>query len=133
MPDARKKTFDPTLILDPGWMISYGADDVGDAHLFSQHRQSSQLEPEKKLQLAVLEDAIVTWMQRNGSKKMVREAKNVAQWLELPEPSTPFDFVAICDSIFPSIDPRHLARKILAIPPRVNSKRGPRSSYRSVR
>lgn len=58
----------------------------------------ANLQPEKRLMLAVLEEAVVTYMRYAATDDSMRPADfhEAAEWIASPEEKWPFSFVSIC-------------------------------------
>jgi hypothetical protein len=69
------------------------------AQYFDNLRRKTQLEPEKRLMLAVLEDAITCYQEnfvsRNGKKK--RFFDEVKEWIVSPDGDWVFSFENVCE------------------------------------
>jgi len=84
----------------------------------------ADLEPERKLMLAVLEEAIHTYRQNIlTSRRLLRD---VEAWLFDDQADDPFSFQAICDAL--DLSPECVRRGILRAPPISTKKRRPLSS-----
>lgn len=74
-------------------------------------------EPERRLLLAILEDALITLVQHRGrpdlaSRRLVNETE---KWIASDRRATAFDFAGLCDVL--EIDPAYI-RGLLRRPPR---------------
>jgi hypothetical protein len=69
---------------------------------------AARLQPEKRLQLAVLHDAILTFQRWAGvgRARPRRRFAEVADWFASEETNSPFTFVTICDSL--NLDPDYI-------------------------
>lgn len=70
--------------------------------------QSRQISPEKRLILAILDDAVQSFLvglkPRNGKER--REFEEAQQWMTEPEANWPFSFESICNAL--GLDPDYL-------------------------
>lgn len=75
-------------------------------------------QPERRLMIAVLEDAIECWLANLSAARGIRRARfaEVAAWFRAEDRAWPFSFVNICDacSLDPAVIRRMLARKLRA-------------------
>lgn len=87
-----------------------GLDSVLPAQLYGKPLGGARLQPEKRLQVAVLADAVVTfyrWAGRSGGRG--RSAfTEVQAWFASDETDGPFSFMTICDSL--ELDPAYIKR-----------------------
>jgi len=70
----------------------------------------ARLQPEKRLQVAVLADAVNTF-HRLASRERARARRlfaEVEEWFASDDADTPFTFIGICDSL--SLDPTYIRR-----------------------
>ncbi len=76
----------------------------------------ARLQPEKRLQVAVLADAVLTFHRLAGRDRARarRLFAEVQEWFASDDASTPFTFVAICESL--KFDPGYLRRGLDAPP-----------------
>ena len=76
----------------------------------------ARLQPEKRLQAAVLSDAVLTFHRLAGRDRARarRLFAEVEAWFASDDASTPFTFVAICDSL--KFDPSYVRRGLAAAP-----------------
>ncbi|HEY2988793.1 MAG TPA: hypothetical protein VGL11_13765, partial [Candidatus Binatia bacterium] len=87
-------------------------------------RGKAPLEPERKLMLAVLEEAIHTYRQNIlTSRRLLRE---VETWLFDNQADDPFSFQAICDAL--DLSAECVRRGILRAPPIPTKKQRPHLS-----
>jgi len=87
--------------------------------------------PERRLMLAVLEDAIRTLLLARRTavprKRLLRELA----WVESTSQAEPFAFESICDVL--GLDPGYLRQRLVTgmfVPARAGAVRGPRTSIR---
>ncbi len=73
------------------------------AQLYNPHRRGA-LQPEKRLMLAVMEDAVVSVLRGLPS------ARETRTWFETDDPSWPYSFANLCDAL--GLD-RHAVRAAL--------------------
>jgi hypothetical protein len=78
-------------------------------------RATVELSPERRLMLAVLEDAIATWVRYRGDERARtrRLLREVERWMADSDTSWPFSFQNICDAL--NLDPAYLRRGLRAI------------------
>jgi hypothetical protein len=71
---------------------------------------AARLQPEKRLQLAVLEDAVTTFHRCVGNRgaRAVRLLAEVEAWFSSEATDSPFAFVTICDGL--DLDPGYIRR-----------------------
>ncbi len=69
---------------------------------------AARLQPEKRLQLAVLQDAVVTLHRSLGDERSRRRRRvaEVDAWFASDATNWPFAFVTICDTL--NLDPAHI-------------------------
>jgi len=75
-------------------------------------------QPERRLMLAVLEDAIDCYLANVGAQRGIRRARfnEAASWLQSNDTEWPFSFVCICDAL--GIDPTVIRRMLVRQVPR---------------
>lgn len=75
-------------------------------------------QPERRLMLAVLEDAIDSYLANVGARRGIRRARfhEAASWFQSNETEWPFSFVCICDAL--GIDPAVIRRLLVRQVPR---------------
>jgi hypothetical protein len=75
-------------------------------------------QPERRLMLAVLEDAIDCYLANVGAQRGIRRARFVdaARWFQSNDTEWPFSFVCICDAL--GIDPAVIRRMLVRQVPR---------------
>ena len=83
------------------------------AQYFDTLRRKTQLEPEKQLLLAVLEDAIISFQdnlfsQRSKNQRLFDEAE---QWITTPGGDWMFSFDNVCESL--GFNPEYVRRGLL--------------------
>ena len=98
------------------------------AQLGGRYLDGARLQPEKRLQLAVLEDAVMTFhgcVGKPGSRAE-RLLAEVDAWFSSDTTDSPFAFVTICDGL--DLDPAYIRRGVRRwqAPGDTTSKRGPR-------
>ncbi|MFQ5477692.1 MAG: hypothetical protein ACE5E4_03660 [Candidatus Binatia bacterium] len=85
-------------------------DTVSPAQFFNHPLEESSLVPEKRLMLAVLEDAIASF-QRNvfqASADAESDDSGIEEWLESDDKSWAFSFASICQAL--NMEPEYLRR-----------------------
>ena len=89
------------------------ADDILPAQLRDRPLDGARLQPEKRLQVAVLTDAIGTFRRLEGveSPQAQRLFAEVNAWFASDDTDGPFTFVTICDSL--GLDPTYIRRGLL--------------------
>jgi hypothetical protein len=85
-------------------------DSILPAQLYDRHFGRARIQPEKRLQVAVLADAVLTFYQlarieRAGAQRLFAE---VEAWFASGDADGPFTFIAICDSL--KFDPSYIRR-----------------------
>jgi hypothetical protein len=101
-------------------LINFGVNNAGDLGDFFDRLRKTQLEPEQKLMLAVLEDAYyiaTTKINRSYGKESVkrrkREQKEARDWIGKPEdPEIFFSFINCCEAL--RLDPSYWRKGIVA-------------------
>ena len=86
---------------------------------------------ERRLMLAVLEDAIRTLLLAKRSRIPRKRAMSELAWLESTDVSEPFAFESICDVL--GIDSSYLRNRLMSgavVPARSARSRGPRTAIR---
>ena len=80
------------------------------AQLHESHRGGARIQPEKRLQVAVLADAVLTFHRWAGSEgaRARRLFLEVEAWFDSNDPDGPFSFVPICESL--QLDPGYIRR-----------------------
>jgi hypothetical protein len=75
-------------------------------------------QPERRLMLAVLEDAIDVYLADFGAPRGIRRARfnDAARWFQSNDTEWPFSFVCICDAL--DIDPAVIRRLLVRQLPR---------------
>ena len=91
----------------------FQADSLVSAEYFATFRRKTHLEPEKRLMLAVLDDAIACFQKyvsarEGGGKKIFGEAED---WFLEENGDWPFAFENICDVL--GLDPHYLRQGLL--------------------
>lgn len=98
------------------------------AQLGGGYLDGARLQPEKRLQLAVLEDAVMTFHRCVGTPgfRPGRLLAEVEAWFSSDATDSPFAFVTICDGL--GLDPAYIRRGLRRwqAPGDATSKRGPR-------
>lgn len=86
---------------------------------------TARLQPEKRLQLAVLQDAILTFHRLAGNERhrARRLFAEVESWFASDDASSPFAFVTICDTL--SFDPSYIRGGLVPARAGVDGKRKP--------
>jgi len=89
---------------------------------------SPPLSPERRLMLAVLEEAVLTLLRqrRQGSKQARRAVHEAERWIEQTEPSWPFSFESICAAL--QLDADYVRQGLRGIIERRAATEAPRSS-----
>jgi|SRR5579862_4012495 len=85
-------------------------DSVLPAQLSELTLAGARLQPEKRLQVAVLADAVLTFHRLAGRERARarRLLAEVQAWFASDDADTPFTFIAICDSL--KFDPGYIRR-----------------------
>ncbi len=80
------------------------------AQFFGAPFGGARVQPEKRLQVAVLADAVLTFYQWAGNERTRarRRFAEVETWFASDEADGPFTFMAICDSL--KFDPTYIRR-----------------------
>jgi hypothetical protein len=80
------------------------------AQLYGMPFGGARIQPEKRLQVAVLADAVLTFHQCAGDERARarRLFAEVDAWFASDDPNGPFAFVTICDSL--KFDPGYIRR-----------------------
>ena len=80
---------------------------------FENLRRKTFFEPEKRLMLAVLEDAIRyyqdNWLSRNSKRKRIFD--ETEEWIVTPDSDWVFSFVHVCETL--GLSPAYLRRGLL--------------------
>ena len=78
-------------------------------------RQAARLRPEMRLMLAVLEDAVATFMRYRHARvaRQRRAFREVGEWIDSDDAVSPFAFVRICDAV--GLDVGYLRRGLARI------------------
>ena len=78
------------------------------SQFFSGVQLDSSLQPEKRLMLAVLEDAVGTFQKYANApgRRARRMFADVEDWIGVDEPAWPFSFVNVCQAL--GLEPRYL-------------------------
>ena len=111
-----------------------GALDEGSIMLPVQYfdRQTARLRPEMRLMLAVLEDAVATFMRYRHARvaRHRRAFREVREWIDSDDAVSPFAFVRICDAV--GLDVAYLRRGLarIAARQRFESTPSPPVSFR---
>ena len=89
-------------------------DSVLPAQLSERSLGGARLQPEKRLQVAVLADAVLTFHRLAGRDRARarRLFAEVEAWFASDAADTPFTFIAICDSL--KFDPSYIRRGLSA-------------------
>jgi hypothetical protein len=94
-------THEPTFIINRKLEAFFGPDSVRIGHHVDRLRIKEPLQPEKRLMLAVLDDAVACILKyargRNGREK--RLFCQTEDWLMATEEEWPFSFVNICEAL----------------------------------
>ncbi len=82
-------------------------------HFYHIYRRESPLEPEKKLMLAVLEDAIVCFQQkkRGPTKNNKSDSKKAEEWIFEKNNHWLFSFESICETL--GLNPMSIRERLL--------------------
>ena len=80
------------------------------AQLYDQPLGGARIQPEQRLQVAVLADAVLTFHRCAGDKRARarRHFAEVDAWFASDDPNGPFTFITICDSL--NFDPTYIRR-----------------------
>ena len=64
-------------------------------------RRAAVLQPEKRLMLAVLEDAVATFLRhpRRGDARERRAVREVEEWFDATDSVWPFTFIRVCEAL----------------------------------
>lgn len=98
---------------------------------FRRYRLKTPLEGEKKLMLAVLEDAIVCFLQeRPGPEEKKKRASAEAEgWIFEKNDDAPFSFATICETL--GLDPMWVRKRLLREKKKNRKKGGAHAAKRS--
>lgn len=88
------------------------------------YRRSEPLQPERRLMLAVLSDAIVLFQTRGPRTTLHRDLEDARRWVLSDDRLWPFSFVNVCETLGIAFQP--LRRALL------KSRAGPSSIQRSA-
>ena len=94
-------TYKLSLTLEEKTSSLFQLDPVLPAQYLAVFRRNTQLEPEQKLMLAVLEDA-VTCIQKYGLSSQTKEKRlfsNTRDWILTQDNEWPFSFVNVCEAL----------------------------------
>src|SRR5713101_5298159 len=69
------------------------------AQLYDQPLGGARIQPEKRLQVAVLADAVLTFHRCAGDERARRLFAEVVAWFASDDADGPFTFITICDSL----------------------------------
>ena len=80
------------------------------AQLYDRPLGGARIQPEKRLQVAVLADAVLTFHRWAGNERARarRLFAEVEAWFASDDPDGPFTFITICDSL--NLDPTYIRR-----------------------
>ena len=80
------------------------------AQLYDRPFGGARIQPEKRLQVAVLADAVLTFHRyaRDERRRTRRLFAEVNAWFASDDPNGPFTFITICDSL--KFDPGYIRR-----------------------
>ena len=106
-------SYEITLIIDEKLNALLGPDPVLSAQYFDSFRRKTPLQPEKRLMLAVLDDAVMCILKyaqgRNGrEQRLFRQAEH---WIMANDEDWPFSFVNVCEAL--SFDPGYLRSALM--------------------
>ncbi|MBI3769474.1 MAG: hypothetical protein HY271_13425 [Deltaproteobacteria bacterium] len=84
-------------------------------------RRSEPVQPERRLMLAVLSDAIVLFQTRGPQLTQRRDLEDAKRWILSDDRTWPFSFVNVCDTLGIAFEPLRRAllkgRRELPLPP----------------
>ena len=105
---ALRESMEPAQPAAERWEAGLVPDSVLPSQLGEGPLAAARLQPEKRLQLAVLEDAIVTLQRSAGDDRprALRLREEVDVWLASDATDSPFAFVTICDTL--NLDPAYI-------------------------
>ena len=92
-------------------------DSVLPAQFYGAPFGGARLQPEKRLQLAVLSDAVLTFYRGVGRSSPVNAFTEVDAWFESEDTDGPFTFLTICYSL--GLDPGYIRRGLRVRDPRL--------------
>ena len=103
------KTPGTVCVADPATTM-VEPDTLTPAQFFDRQFTESTLVPEKRLMLAVLEDAIASFQRNFIQPRQVDEGSegDVESWLDSDDMSWPFSFASICEAL--DMEPEYLRR-----------------------
>ena len=80
------------------------------AQLYDRPFGGARIQPEKRLQVAVLADAVLTFHRWAGVERVLARSlfAEVEAWFASDDADGPFTFIAICDSL--GFDPNYIRR-----------------------
>jgi hypothetical protein len=86
----------------------FGPDTLVPAQYFDRLGGDAAFQPEKRLMLAVLEEAIATFQRHalSGRRRGQRQVEEVEEWITGNGHEWPFSFANICDAL--DLDPEYL-------------------------
>lgn len=128
--ETRKQS--KTVCVEDPALTMVEPDTVTPAQFFDRGIAECNLVPEKRLMLAVLEDAIASF-QRNYIQPRTSEASgtddwDVEAWLESDDMSWPFSFASICQAL--NMEPEYLRRGLTHWRSRASSQKMAGQVYR---
>ncbi len=107
--DGEKRRSRTVCVEDPA-VTMIEPDTMTPLQFFDRVFTNTTLVPEKRLMLAVLEDAIASFqrqfIQSDGSKEL--EENEVEAWIDSDDMSWPFSFASICQAL--NMEPEYLRR-----------------------
>jgi len=109
-----------------------GPETIVPAQFHAGHRIDASSMPEKRLMLAVLEDALATLRKYAGSRSLYgqRLYREAQRWFASNEASWPFAFVSVCDVL--GIDPSRFRSGVARWMRAAKPARGGRAGTRVV-
>jgi hypothetical protein len=93
---------------------------------YADRHRATQLQPEKRLMLAVLEDAIDTFRRYRGARdpRARQLARDAADWLSSDAEDWTFDYRRVCEAL--GLDPDYVRRGLTAWEARLPLEAAPR-------
>ena len=94
-------------------------DSVLPAQLYDAPFGGARVQPEKRLQLAVLADAVLTFYRGVSRSRPMKDFTEVEAWFASEDTDGPFTFLTICHSL--ALDPGYIRRGLRTWDPRLDA------------
>ncbi len=110
-PDTQEKRKSKTVCVEDPALTMVEPDTVTPAQFFDKGLADCSLVPEKRLMLAVLEDAIASFQRNTIQEKKTADASeelDVDAWLDSDDMTWPFSFMSICQAL--NMEPEYLRK-----------------------